>query len=143
VKYDESRLAKLEALREKGVSPYAWGFAGAEPVAGRVAAFRDEADPPVRVRVAGRLTARRDFGKAFFGDLRDRSGKVQVYVKKNQVGEETFTLAGLLEISCWRSRCWACRRSGTGCGTWRRATGSATWISSATRRSPRSSASGT
>ncbi len=42
--------------------------------------------------VAGRIMAKRDFGKAAFVQLQDRTGRLQVYVAKNLVGEESFEL---------------------------------------------------
>ena len=42
--------------------------------------------------IAGRIMAKRDFGKAAFIQLQDRTGRLQVYVAKNQVGDESFEL---------------------------------------------------
>ena len=42
------------------------------------------------VSLAGRMMSRRDMGKAFFCDLQDRDGKIQLYVRINDVGEESF-----------------------------------------------------
>ncbi len=44
----------------------------------------------VSYRVGGRIMARRDFGKAAFLQLQDGSGRIQIYVAKNQVGDEVF-----------------------------------------------------
>ncbi len=43
-------------------------------------------------RVAGRLMARRDFGKAIFAHLQDETGRIQIFVRKDEVGPETFKL---------------------------------------------------
>lgn len=43
-----------------------------------------------KVRVAGRLMTRRDMGKSTFGDLKDESGRMQVYAKKDMLGEEHY-----------------------------------------------------
>lgn len=42
------------------------------------------------VRIAGRMMSRRDMGKANFIDIMDASGRIQCYVRINDVGEETF-----------------------------------------------------
>ncbi len=42
------------------------------------------------VSLAGRMMSRRDMGKAFFCDLQDRDGKIQLYVRINDIGEEEF-----------------------------------------------------
>ncbi|HOW59937.1 MAG TPA: lysine--tRNA ligase [Candidatus Omnitrophota bacterium] len=43
-----------------------------------------------KVRVAGRLMTRRDMGKSTFGDLKDESGRFQIYAKKDVLGEENY-----------------------------------------------------
>jgi lysyl-tRNA synthetase class 2 len=45
---------------------------------------------PVEVRVAGRIMLKRVMGKASFITLQDLSGRIQVYVSRDQVGEETY-----------------------------------------------------
>ncbi|TYP00034.1 lysyl-tRNA synthetase class II [Geothermobacter ehrlichii] len=97
------RLAKVEELRQNGINPYANGFAPthtlaevAEAHGGHAAEKLAELD--VRYAVAGRIMARRDFGKAAFIQLQDRSGRLQVYVNKQQVGAETFELFRKLDI---------------------------------------------
>ena len=42
------------------------------------------------VSIAGRMMSRRDMGKAFFCDLQDRDGKIQLYIRINDIGEEEF-----------------------------------------------------
>jgi len=44
----------------------------------------------MEVSLAGRMMSRRDMGKAFFCDLQDRDGKIQLYVRINDIGEEEF-----------------------------------------------------
>ncbi len=54
-----------------------------------------------KVRVAGRLMTRRDMGKSAFADLKDEGARMQIYVKKDIVGEEgykTFTSLALGDI---------------------------------------------
>ncbi len=43
-------------------------------------------------KLAGRLMARRDFGKAVFGHIQDQTGRIQIFVKRDEVGEEKFKL---------------------------------------------------
>jgi len=52
-----------------------------------------EGEPVV---IAGRLTAKREHGKACFADLRDESGRIQIYAKVDDIGEERF--AALLDL---------------------------------------------
>ena len=54
-------------------------------------------DPP-SVSVAGRITALRDMGKASFLDLRDGSGRIQCYVKKDIIGEDAYAALADLDL---------------------------------------------
>jgi len=50
------------------------------------------------VKIAGRIMAIRGHGKAAFFDIQDDTGKIQVYIKKDNVSEDTFKLYNLLDI---------------------------------------------
>jgi len=96
---DDDRRAKLERLRASGIEPFPHAFPGVQPAASVHAAHGDlEAGGETEdaYRVAGRLTGRREFGKAAFLDVTDRSGKIQVQARKDVLGDESFdTLTGL------------------------------------------------
>ena len=84
------RRAKLERLREQGVEPFPHEF----PERTEIAEVRERheeieagAETDDRVRIAGRLTARRGHGKASFLDLRDGSGQIQVQARLDELGE--------------------------------------------------------
>jgi len=94
-----ARRAKLERLRAEGVDPFPHEFDGVEAIASVLAAHEglsagEETEIPHRV--AGRLAARRDSGKAAFLDLVDRSGRIQLHARVDELGEEAFErLVGL------------------------------------------------
>ena len=94
-----ARRAKLERLRADGIEPFPHEFDGVEPVAGVLAEHAElaaGAETEARHRVAGRLSARRDAGKAAFLDLVDRSGRIQLMARVNELGQEGFDrLVGL------------------------------------------------
>jgi len=97
------RLAKVEELRRSGINPYANGFVPTHTLAAVAAAHSEHSAEQLesceaRYTVAGRIMARRDFGKAAFIQLQDRSGRLQVYVNRQQVGAETFELFRRLDI---------------------------------------------
>jgi len=97
----QSRREKLARLRARGIDPYPARTARTHTAADAVATFeRWEADGAQgdvpAVSVAGRITAMRDMGKAAFLDLRDGSGRIQCYLKKDLVGEEAY--AGLADL---------------------------------------------
>ena len=99
-----NRRAKRDRLRERGVDPYPTRAAyDLEPSAicqrygGLSAEQLDEAG--VLLRVPGRVRAHRTHGKAAFLDISDAAGaKVQVLLRRNQVGEETWWLLSQLDI---------------------------------------------
>jgi len=91
------RRAKLDEYRNQGLNPFTNGFvAGAttgsihKAHAGHESAALEAIEDSYRI--AGRIMAKRDFGKAAFIQVQDRSGRLQVYVAKNQVGDECFEL---------------------------------------------------
>jgi lysyl-tRNA synthetase class 2 len=86
-----ARRRKLDSLRAAGIEPFPHEFDGVEPIAGVRAAHAglspgDETD--VRHRVAGRLAARRGQGKMAFLDLVDRSGRIQLQARVDELGPE-------------------------------------------------------
>jgi lysyl-tRNA synthetase, class II len=94
-----TRRRKLEDLREGGIDPFPHTYAGVTPIADVKAPFEGlepGAETDERRRVAGRLAARREQGKAAFLDLVDRSGRIQLMARVNELGEEAFArLLGL------------------------------------------------
>src|SRR4051794_11075723 len=88
-----ARRRKLEALREAGVDPFPHAFPGVTPIAEAKAPY-DGLEPgeetDARVRVAGRLHARRGQGKMAFLDLDDRSGRIQLQARRDVLGDEAF-----------------------------------------------------
>jgi len=97
------RAKKAEALRAFGVNPFGNGHAprhlAAEVVARYGAAPAEEiANDAGSWSLAGRVLAVRSFGKAAFLRVRDRSGEIQVWVKKDRVGERGFEIFKLLDV---------------------------------------------
>jgi lysyl-tRNA synthetase class 2 len=85
------RRRKLEALREEGIEPFPHAFPGVQPIAAVKAPHEDlpaGEETGDRVRVAGRLAARRGQGKAAFLDLVDRTGRLQLHARVDVLGEE-------------------------------------------------------
>ena len=82
----QQRIDKLNALKEIGVEVYGRRFNKVQSVDELVRGFK-EGD---KVETAGRITALREHGKSAFLDLRDASGRVQIYVKANIIGVEIF-----------------------------------------------------
>ena len=88
------RQKKLEALRAKGIEPFGTRF----DVSGSIAEVREQFKEAETCRVAGRITAHRDMGKSHFLDLRDVTGRIQIYIHAKEVGPELIDLFRLLDI---------------------------------------------
>ena len=86
-----ARRRKLESLRDAGVDPFPHEFDGVEPIAAvraEHAALNPGDETEARHRVAGRLAARRGQGKMAFLDLVDRSGRIQLQARVDELGQE-------------------------------------------------------
>ena len=91
----QQRRSKIDGFQATGVNPFANDFAVSDTAQQIAAAHADDdkdklEELDVTYRIGGRIMARRDFGKAAFLQLQDGSGRIQVYVAKNQVGDEAF-----------------------------------------------------
>ena len=92
----EARLEKLEALREAGIEPYP-ARSSRDIMAADALARYDELQEQ-RVTVAGRLMALNDMGKSVFARIEDATGRIQLYFKLNDIGEEAFRRIRLLDL---------------------------------------------
>ena len=85
------RRRKLEALRTEGIEPFPHEFRGAEPIAAvraQHALLQSGEETNDSHRVAGRIIARRGQGKMAFLDLSDRSGRIQLQARVDELGED-------------------------------------------------------
>src|SRR3954453_14340158 len=97
----EDRREKLERIREAGIEPFPHGFFGREDIAEGRAAHQGLApgiETESRHRVAGRIVARRGHGKAWFLDIRDGSGQIQLHARQDLLGEEAYALLVDLDL---------------------------------------------
>jgi lysyl-tRNA synthetase class 2 len=93
----KARREKHDALIERGIAPYAYGFKRTHTAAAAIAALGD-ADEGESVRVAGRIVAWRGQGKTSFAHLADDSGRIQLYFRKDELGDEPFETLKLFDI---------------------------------------------
>ena len=89
----KQRLTNLERLRAAGRDPYRQSFQRSAAIGELLASFT----PGVSVKIAGRLMAWREHGKTCFGDLRDQTGKLQLYFAQDRLGE-SFDLLSALDL---------------------------------------------
>lgn len=97
------RVAKVEALRDSGRAPYphrstrTHTAAEATTLIEALPEGHAEADG-LAVDVVGRVAGRRDMGKATFIDLQDGSGRIQVLLRQNQIGDEAYEALRLIDL---------------------------------------------
>lgn len=90
------RLDKLEELRDTGIDPFGTRFerdSNAQQILDNFEAMEGQ-----KVRLAGRIISKRRHGKAGFANLRDISGDIQLYFRKDDIGESKYELFKKLDI---------------------------------------------
>jgi len=86
----KQRREKLDALKAKGIDPFKNKFTPAIGCGEARAKFeKGELAEHAKISIAGRITAHREMGKSMFIDLRDQSGRIQIYAQKNALEEKS------------------------------------------------------
>jgi len=89
----EQRIRKLAILREAGIDPYPARVKKTHTAREAIEAFESKAEgEEIRVTVAGRIVALRVMGKSTFSHIADGSGRIQVYLRLDTLGEEKYKL---------------------------------------------------
>ena len=104
------RQQKMEALRARGIAP----FGGSFETSGSIAEVREKFAEGDTLRVAGRITAHRNMGKSHFLDLRDATGRIQIYVQAKVLGPEAIEIFDLLDLGDFIGIEGTCFRTKTG-----------------------------
>lgn len=92
----EIRRKKLQDLIDSGIDPYGGKFERTHHTKDIIDRFEELEE--TEVVIAGRLLSSRTHGKASFADLEDGKGRIQLYVRVDQVGEEAYELFNKLDI---------------------------------------------
>lgn len=93
----QARREKLEAIEASGIAPYAYAFAR-ENFAAQAQTLLGDAEEGPPVSLAGRVVAWRSHGKTTFAHLADSTGKIQLYFKKDQLGDANYALLTHLDL---------------------------------------------
>ena len=97
------RIEKLEKLKEKGIAPFGQKFDVKDKIFdlkekyGNVSKEELE-ENKVFATIAGRIITKRDMGKIAFCNLQDRDGNMQIYIRKDTIGEEAYSVFKLSDI---------------------------------------------
>ena len=93
----KARREKLAAFEAQGIAPFAYHFDRTHDAHAAVAALGDAEEGP-SVRVAGRIVSWRGQGKTIFAHVADMSGRVQLYFRRDGLGDEAFARLKLFDI---------------------------------------------
>jgi lysyl-tRNA synthetase class 2 len=98
----EQRLTRIREIEALGHRPYGRRYEFTHTIPDILAEYSaktaEELVPELRVRVAGRIMTLRHMGKAAFAHLQQNGERLQIYVKKDAVGESDFTLFKMVDI---------------------------------------------
>jgi lysyl-tRNA synthetase class 2 len=92
------RLQHLQSLRDLGLNPYPQAVKRTHTIRDILEHFDEFAGPSGSYTLVGRIRLLRDMGKATFAQIEDGTGRIQVYLRLNDVGPDTYQLIKLLDI---------------------------------------------
>lgn len=92
------RYGKAQQMVANGKDPYPHKYDRTHQVTEALADFDQLASDETPIRIAGRIMLKRKMGKSCFADLHDATGKLQLYVKLNNVGQENFELFDTFDL---------------------------------------------
>ncbi len=100
------RREKLKTLRERGIDPFGQKYVRTHSAKEIVSLYGELSkeelqEKEVRVSIAGRLMAKRKQGKASFAHLQDMTGRIQIYVRLDRVGEEQYEIFSTADLGDW------------------------------------------
>jgi lysyl-tRNA synthetase class 2 len=102
----QQRIKKLDSLRERGIAPYGTRFEVKDRAGDLVRRHGEKTkealeQDKITCTLAGRIVGLRRFGKAGFAVLQDGSDRLQVYLKKDILGEQTYQICEDLDLGDW------------------------------------------
>ncbi|WP_338787865.1 lysine--tRNA ligase [Metabacillus sp. FJAT-53654] len=97
------RREKLHTLKEKGLDPFGKRFERSHQTADILASYNDFdkeelEEKAVSVTIAGRIMTKRGKGKAGFAHIQDLSGQIQIYVRKDAIGEDAYEIFNTADL---------------------------------------------
>ena len=97
------RREKLAQLCDRGINPYVNRFKVKDAIGLLVDEFSANSKEELeridkQCLVGGRMMARRGHGKTTFCHIKDRAGQIQVYIRKDKIGDENYEIFSLLDI---------------------------------------------
>ena len=94
----QNRIDKMHKIEEHGWRPFGRRFEWTHRSADVKEQFEALAETEAEVKMAGRVMAIRGHGKTCFMDMQDKTGRMQLYVRKDVLGEENYSLVKMMDI---------------------------------------------
>ncbi len=94
----QNRIDKMHRIEEAGWKPFGRRFPWTHRSADVNEQFEALAESEAEVKLAGRVMAIRGHGKTCFMDMQDKTGRMQLYVRKDVLGEENYALVKMMDI---------------------------------------------
>jgi len=94
----ESRIKNLNLLKSRGINPYPNLYKPEDTSINVKNKFINNGEKEFKTNIAGRIMLLRDFGKAIFATLKDFDGNIQIYARKDMLGEEKFEIFKLINV---------------------------------------------
>ncbi|MBI2662694.1 lysine--tRNA ligase [Candidatus Woesearchaeota archaeon] len=94
-KIDQSKLIKLEEIKKLDINPYPYTFPQthhAHNLLNKYSTLTAEEKTQDNVSIAGRIMLKRGMGKATFMHIQDQSGKIQIYLREDDLGQEIYDI---------------------------------------------------
>ena len=98
----KQRIDKIDDMRKRGINPYPYKFDkknSSLDIIENFSKLKKEEKADTKVSIAGRIVSSRIMGKASFIDIQDEKGKIQIYVRKDDVREDSYNLFKKLQIN--------------------------------------------
>ena len=93
-----TRRNKVLKFEKEGINPYPYKYERTHSALELQENFEKLVESATEVSIAGRIMLKRKMGKSIFADVHDQSGKIQVYLKTNDVGAENFERFDILDL---------------------------------------------
>lgn len=98
---EQRRREKLQQYKDKGIDPFGQRFevdSNASALKEKYDSLQAEEVTEDHVRIAGRIVLLRKMGKASFLTLQDKTGKIQIYIRQDVVGEDNYSVFRLADL---------------------------------------------
>jgi lysyl-tRNA synthetase class 2 len=95
---EDARRQKLRALRERGIDPYPNRVQRTNTIAEVLEHFNEWQGEEGDFTLTGRIRLMREMGKAAFAQIEDGTGRIQVYFRINDLGEDAYKTLKLLDV---------------------------------------------